>query len=319
MIGIKVHNKSIVDKHYEAILKYFNTKRIKYNYEKIDKWIEKLTDGEFNLEKTIRAEPKDLKILTKINEKSSYKGKIEDASQDSDYSIGQYFIYTYKKFSTRDDKHFNEIGYNALTLINHLGISVCPYCNRNFITNTKLIDKNNNKYIKRTAQLDHFYPESKYPYLALSYYNLIPVCGSCNMIKSNNLVGVNPYEITNSDEHLIFDYNFGKSISESTVDTVFLSNEFKKNWTELGLEELYNSHNNYLVDLLYRILIYNSLYKKDLSTYFNKWSNGANSETEITLTKEDFERIIYGNHYLEHNLNKHPLSKLTKDIVRQYS
>jgi len=57
--------------------------------------------------------------------------------------------------------------YNAYELIKKLNLSVCPYCNRNTIYNLK----NNTK---RTSELDHFYPQSKYPYFALSFYNLVP-------------------------------------------------------------------------------------------------------------------------------------------------
>ena len=54
-------------------------------------------------------------------------------------------------------------------VLNSLNLSVCPYCNRQYIFGT-----DNNR--KVGAQFDHFYSKSKYPYLALSFYNLIPVC-----------------------------------------------------------------------------------------------------------------------------------------------
>jgi hypothetical protein len=50
----------------------------------------------------------------------------------------------------------------------------CFYCNKDFITNFEA-----NKEVS-TFQLDHFFDKATYPYLALSFYNLIPSCYVCN-------------------------------------------------------------------------------------------------------------------------------------------
>lgn len=57
-----------------------------------------------------------------------------------------------------------------------LDVKVCPYCNR------CLIEPINDGAGKKTVvgELDHFYCKSKYPYLAVSLYNLVPSCGICN-------------------------------------------------------------------------------------------------------------------------------------------
>ncbi len=54
-------------------------------------------------------------------------------------------------------------------------VKVCPYCNSAFILNYQK-DKNN----KSTADLDHYYPRSRYPFFAVNLWNLIPVCSTCN-------------------------------------------------------------------------------------------------------------------------------------------
>lgn len=60
----------------------------------------------------------------------------------------------------------------------------------------KIIKKNKTK--KTTAHLDHFYPKSDYPFLALSLYNFVPSCQICNsrLFKGNKdtLVSIYPYE-----------------------------------------------------------------------------------------------------------------------------
>lgn len=61
-------------------------------------------------------------------------------------------------------------------LLASLHIKCCPYCNRQYITNW--YDKDN--MIHSTADLDHFYPNSKYPLFAFSLFNFVPSCQICN-------------------------------------------------------------------------------------------------------------------------------------------
>lgn len=59
--------------------------------------------------------------------------------------------------------------------------TTCPYCNENSI---RVIDiskeEDEEKINKAYLDLDHFYPKSQHPYFALSYYNLVPSCHTCN-------------------------------------------------------------------------------------------------------------------------------------------
>ena len=68
-----------------------------------------------------------------------------------------------------------KIGY---WLTQRLGVNTCPYCNRSPI-HTVFDSLESNKELIRPT-LDHFYPKSKNPFLALSFYNLIPSCYYCN-------------------------------------------------------------------------------------------------------------------------------------------
>lgn len=38
-------------------------------------------------------------------------------------------------------------------------------------------------FLHRKFQFNHFYDKGTYPYLALSFYNLIPSCSTCNSSK----------------------------------------------------------------------------------------------------------------------------------------
>lgn len=66
----------------------------------------------------------------------------------------------------------------AYWLQRQLGVKVCPYCNRMYTTTLFGEDK-------IRPDFDHFYPKSKYPYLAVSLFNLIPSCSMCNKKKGD--------------------------------------------------------------------------------------------------------------------------------------
>ena len=52
-------------------------------------------------------------------------------------------------------------------------LEACPYCNRAFIA----IYNDGTSF---TADIDHYFPRSKYPFFGLTLYNLIPSCSLCN-------------------------------------------------------------------------------------------------------------------------------------------
>ncbi|MBE0379352.1 HNH endonuclease [Pseudoalteromonas prydzensis] len=53
-------------------------------------------------------------------------------------------------------------------------LKICPYCNKRDVEITY------GKYVTARPDLDHFYPKSRYPFLATTLYNLVPSCGFCN-------------------------------------------------------------------------------------------------------------------------------------------
>lgn len=61
-----------------------------------------------------------------------------------------------------------------------LGTSICPYCNSQFVYTYKLDDGSDRPRGTTRAELDHFFPKSQFPFLAMSIHNLIPSCHTCN-------------------------------------------------------------------------------------------------------------------------------------------
>lgn len=114
----------------------------------------------------------------------------------SDDSLRQYFEKVIQNIGTFEEDSENEVckkifRYDALKyekkcqeestaywLQRQLEVKVCPYCNRMYTTT--LFGEH-----RIRPDFDHFYPQSKYPYLAVSLFNLIPSCSMCNRKKSN--------------------------------------------------------------------------------------------------------------------------------------
>lgn len=152
-----------------------NPKAVSFHYEKVNQTFESLiTKGyvlrnkkqkkickEFinflikNKEDLISALPNRLLEIHHEFEKKIY-------SNQQKILIKSFFLRGYEKFQNKD-------------FLNNLGIDTCIYCNRNY---TLYFGGNYSR-----AELDHWFPKSEFPILALSLYNLIPSCHSCNHIK----------------------------------------------------------------------------------------------------------------------------------------
>jgi len=259
-------------------------------------------------------------------------------------------IFDYKKFSQTNeteiekDENKNSIFWGRHSLITNLGVQVCPYCNRQYITNYKEEDiKNKEKYIKNktTADLDHFYIKSEYPYFALSLYNFIPSCQICNSrfkldcdFFENEVIY--PYEeefgdeakfsikLTNDSENEI-DQIKEKLIKEYDSDVFYgnsdnfiihfniqehskNSEKIKNSITTFKLRKVYQYHKDYVRELIKKSIIYNEsrideLYREYEGTLFN--------------SREDVIQMIVSNYIDDEKLDKRVLSKLTKDICEE--
>jgi len=196
-------------------------------------------------------------------------------------------------------KAFDKINNNWL--IKELGITVCPYCNRDFI---------NNRGNSTAAQVDHFYPRSKYPLFAVSIYNLIPSCYACNHIKFNNIIDVSPYDKNFSfNDSLKFSYiplsyDYIYDLSQIKIK-IKCKNEISKNVKIMKIDKAYEVHADYVQELIIKSKIYN---KTQIKEYLTAYPN-------LFMSREDVLRTVYGNYIKENELGKRPLAKLTKDIL----
>lgn len=189
---------------------------------------------------------------------------------------------------------------NNMSLVKNLDITVCPYCNRNYINSRK-------KYLG--ANFDHYYDKDKYPFFSLTLSNLIPCCDTCNRIKSSKPYNFCPFDLTN-DEKVLF--NVSPDRNSSRIKLYF--NELRQEDNILELEEAYQIHQVDVNDMFQREEIYCQDYRKSLVKLLE------NGESEISITESFFDTMIYGdvasddfNNYLKSSLSK--LKKDTYDYI----
>ena len=206
-----------------------------------------------------------------------------------------------EKYEKIIKKYLYEQRFPRMRFVEELRVTVCPYCNRNFINPTSE---------RTTCELDHFYDKKSYPILAVSFRNLVPVCHICNHIKSRNLIEYSPYNKKYSTDDLIsFDYFIKGSDYLTNNEQIGIeingSNAFESNIKNLKLRELYQLHTDIVQECIKKAIIFNKEYMKDL---FNTYDGLFESEEELY-------RIVYGNFKKESLYGKRPLAKLTKDIL----
>ena len=129
-------------------------------------------------------------------------------------------------------------------------ITVCPYCNRDYI--------NSRSKFSAGAQLDHFYPKSLYPFFALSLYNLIPVCGTCNLVKRDNKkIFASPFDSSiNWDDEIQF--KFPDLEATPGFVEIHAENRAKNNICELKIQEAYQVHEIEIKEIAEKAQAYNA-------------------------------------------------------------
>jgi len=203
---------------------------------------------------------------------------------------------------------------------NGLGLKTCVYCNAALTYSHKrvYVDKGKKKTnVVSRYELDHFHPKSYYPFLATSFFNLFPVCGSCNRVKSMNPVEFNLY--TEDPKGLdVFEFriskyslaSFVKSFDEgvleieldSTPESVLTSHQ-----RVFGIKGLYDLQKDVCAEIIMRAMSYPQSYRNAL---IRKYS-------DIKLNREFVDRVVAGNYLNPEDTHRRPLAKLYSDIWNQ--
>ena len=220
-------------------------------------------------------------------------------------------IFNYKEFT--DQRRT----YHAYHLANGLRVNVCPYCNRQYTFT--ILEKGTNKGQTR-PEFDHFFLQSQYPYLALSFYNLIPSCKICNSTfkhdKAWNLSDyIHPYIEGFGNCKFSLKPKQGQGVSffygKSDAFDIYFKNKTSKtcnNINDLKLENIYNEHKDYVSEIIQKANVYSDSYINQLFMQY---------EGTLFSSIGDVRKMVMSNYITDEDIDKRVLSKLSKDISEE--
>lgn len=212
----------------------------------------------------------------------------------------------------------------------YLNPRTCYYCNIDFINRygEEEVEKNGKKEIefKNKFTLDHFIDKGRYPYLALSLFNLIPCCFICNSKKikgsiefygNEKLENTNPYLTSfDFDEKVKFKLFLTDSCedldikSKDNIDIKLKENYSNKYDCKDGyiekfqLDKRYQAHKDIVFEMLQNAELYLESRLKELQ--------------ELTgIPYQEIKKDIFKLIDDEVDLSKQPFSKLIRDISEE--
>jgi len=200
-------------------------------------------------------------------------------------------------------------------MLRKMHIKTCVYCHSQ---STLVISKSGAKSGWRALlQLDHKYPKSKYPFLCTTFYNLYPICGNCNLSKSDKPTAFELY-VDNDQLDLL---KFGltkKSIVKywQTKDledlqiTIKGINVKKKLLEDYGkmfnIKQIYDQQKDIAEELVHKSYVYNKSYKGTLVESFKK----------LFPDQSMINRLLIGNYDKDTEMLKRPLAKFVQEIAK---
>jgi len=236
-------------------------------------------------------------------------------------------IFDYDYFSKMEGDW--NLGKLALRLSRY--VRVCPYCNAETVYAYKVrVKEGDAAYVVKKSAFDHYFPKARYPFLAVSLYNLIPACTRCNTgFKSDRheelLNMAHPYAKDESiDDGLKFRMTFKKShgflaCQTGDVDAIVLSKRcvgpsFIKGDTwerTFRLSDTYTAlYKEDACDALNRALMYRPSRVNFMLKKFN--------EDGLVMSRGQLERILFGAEIDRSKINITRMGKLINDIYETF-
>lgn len=255
-----------------------------YSYKKYTVFIENINKNHENLDDQLK------------NNRKKYKKLHAELNK----------IFSYKNFTALKKE------YNAYKLAKSLDINTCPYCNRMY-TKT-VVNKTVEGKIKKITrpEFDHWYPKSKYPLLALSFYNLIPSCHICNSSVKGDAdfsleTHIHPY--VDEKINMQYSYEYDKSLTNYKFKIKYkgdTNNKAKTTAEEFKLKEIYETHEDEINDLLRIKSVYSDTYLQKLDNLLGE-----------TVSYKEIYRLAFGTSIEESKFDKRPLSRMKRDILKE--
>ena len=200
--------------------------------------------------------------------------------------------------------------------VKKLNIRSCVYCNAQYAVSSKKGKTENSKPYRTTYTLDHWKPKSKYPYLAVAFYNLYPCCAPCNQAKSwyerdwmmycLNESEANPFEFR-LDKLSLADYlcTWDAEKLEIKFEPKVVG-QYSKYDENFHVSKLYSNFKSEVEDVIWRSRIYN-----------DKMIEAMQQSGVYDIKPDEVNRFIIGNYDREEDILKRPLAKLIQDVARQ--
>ncbi|MEZ3464110.1 MAG: hypothetical protein K1W23_18545 [Lachnospiraceae bacterium] len=206
--------------------------------------------------------------------------------------------------------------WDAYQLCEALEVNVCPYCNREFIYT--VFGDDHIKVVR--PELDHYLPKSRFPMFALSFYNLIPGCHSCNSsIKGQRELNMkkhlHPY--IKSEAEMRFKYEElqirnGKFRMKVGIDyRNDLDDKLKATCEFFHTQEIYQYHESIIDRYLLEAQEFPQTLLKEYKEFINNNMKIAVKRTEKDIFLQKFRVQQAGDEMNE------VLIKFRKDIVEQ--
>lgn len=141
----------------------------------------------------------------------------------------------------------------------------------------------------------------------MSLYNLIPVCGNCNRVKSaRNIEFASPFDQTiHWDEDVVFSYRseaFG-----SVKVTINAKGSVKNNIDRMGISKAYEIHSIEVEELLEKQQFYGATQREE----FAEVLKGMN------LSEQNIKRSVFGSEITTETMKTRPLGRMMRDLYRE--
>lgn len=189
-------------------------------------------------------------------------------------------------------------------------LETCPYCNLEILNLYEINLGGEEKKLTSTCELDHVNPQSDYPLFESSFWNLIPVCHTCNSKKLQQLIHFNSWSIdlNNDISRIRVRFNDNQDLLKAYID---LKEKFKErigveitgrtldiqeDIQLLELQERYNSNSEIKVRVNHVMNGLKNIREKSVKSLLELTHSSNNSalfQHYFELSPEDFHRKHY--------------------------
>lgn len=224
-------------------------------------------------------------------------GQIKQTSF-SEILIDKIFIYKNYRSSQICTELLNEM---------NLQNTHCPYCNYNKVSVVPITAEDpQDKKDKAYLDIDHFYPKAQYPYFALSFYNLIPSCHTCNSSEKGNIefsiqTHTNPYHKSyNASHKFVIDSDF---FVKGRTNDLYLENKAQQ--TDLMDKDLRLSDR------------YKLIYLKNINSLINQYIDYQHYRNSPDYHKDYSDALLQKVPKKDNEILKYDGGKMFRDILKK--